>query len=294
MKAPRESIGRAEEDDEDVQSRVEPAVLSLWQRGRGAWSTLRVPLAQFEKFIARLLEKSAAELERNAAIDLASASPDLYLACGCLADLPGAMALFEEQLLSRMPRYLERYRLDEALLADVKQRVRERLFVGRDGQTPKLAEYAGLGPLGAFVRIVSVRVALSLLDERQREPFEPQQLSLETVSGDRDPELTYLQARHKELFRLALSQAVAGLTSEQRNLLRLHLFDGLSIDKLGALFHIHRTTAARRLQAAREQVLTATRRQLQEALKLSVSEVDSLVRILSSQLDLSLSRIFSE
>lgn len=297
MKAPRESPRQDEEDSEDVRAQVDPAVLALWERGRSAWPGLRVPLRRFDRFIARHSERMqglTASAGDAATFDPAGASPDLYLACGCLEGVAGAHELFEEQILTQLPQFLQRYRLDDAMLAEIKQRVRERLFVGRDGQQPKLAEYAGLGPLGAWTRMVSVRVALTQLEERQHEPLDPHQLAIETISGGSDPELTYLQSQHQEQFRTALSQAVASLTSEQRNLLRLHLFDGLSIDKLGALFHVHRATAARWLQAAREQVLTATRRNLQEALKLSGSEVDSLVRVMSSQLDLSLSRLFRE
>lgn len=298
MKAPRESPRQDEEDSEDVRAQVDPALLALWERGRSAWPGLRVPLRRFDRFIARHGERmqgaAQAQVTDAAAFDPAGASPDLYLACGCLEGIAGAHELFEEQILVQLPQFLQRYHLDDARLAEIKQRVRERLFVGQGGQQPKLAEYAGLGPLGAWTRMVSVRVALTQLAERQHEPLEPHQLAIETISGGSDPELTYLQSQYQEQFRTALSQAVASLTSEQRNLLRLHLFDGLSIDKLGALFHVHRATAARWLQAAREQVLTATRRNLQEALKLSGSEVDSLVRVMSSQLDLSLSRLFRE
>ena len=65
----------------------------------------------------------------------------------------------------------------------------------------------------------------------------------------------------------------------------------MNIDKLGVMFQIHRATAARWLHSAREAVFTETRRLLQERLRLSPGEFDSLVRVLRSQLDLSATQI---
>jgi RNA polymerase sigma-70 factor (ECF subfamily) len=263
-------------------------VCELWERGREHFPEFHISLDDFAEFAQRL------DMPKGAARKHLDVAPDLYLACGCMEGISRALAAFEEQILSQVPQFLKRYQPDEATLAEVKQLVRERLFLSRDGGPGKIAEYAGLGPLGAWTRVVTVRVALGLFAQRQQAPIVPQRLELETLSDGNDLELRYLQSQHREQFRLALSQAVASLSSEQRNLLRLHLFDGLSIDKLGALFKVHRTTVARWLKAAREQVLTETRRRLLEALKLSSSEVDSLVRVLQSQLDLSLSRLFAE
>ena len=68
----------------------------------------------------------------------------------------------------------------------------------------------------------------------------------------------------------------------------------MNIDKLGVMFQIHRATAARWLHSARESVFTETRRLLQQRLRLSPAEFDSLVRVLRSQLDLSVTRLLAE
>lgn len=294
MKEARESSERSPGAADAPHANVAQEVRELWERGRLCWPGFDVPLALFAECVQGLVAASNSDGAASLNGKRPGLSPDLYLACGCRAEIPRALAAFEAQILSQVPLFLQRYRPDEATLAEVKQRVRERLFLSRDGRPGKIAEYAGLGPLGAWTRVVTVRVALSLFEQRPQEPPAPQTLDLEAISDGNDPELRYLQSQHREQFRQALGQAVASLSSEQRNLLRLHLLDGLSIDKLGALFNVHRATAARWLKGAREQVLAETHRLLLEALKLTSSEVDSLVRILQSQLDLSLSRLFSE
>ena len=54
---------------------------------------------------------------------------------------------------------------------------------------------------------------------------------------------------------------------------------------------VHPTTVSRWLAVAREHVLAETRRRLRERLGISASEIESLMRILPSQLGLSLERL---
>jgi len=71
-------------------------------------------------------------------------------------------------------------------------------------------------------------------------------------------------------------------------LLHQHALDGLSIDKLAAFYRVHRATTARWLDAARQAVLDGTRRELVSRLQLSVNELDSIMRMIGSRLDVSL------
>ena len=97
-----------------------------------------------------------------------------------------------------------------------------------------------------------------------------------------------LRERCREELRAALVAAVAGLESRERTLLRLSLRDRLTVDQLGALFRVHRSTAARWLQALQAKLSAATRARLAERLKLEAAEVESLIRAIGSRLDISL------
>src|SRR5206468_2926429 len=83
-----------------------------------------------------------------------------------------------------------------------------------------------------------------------------------------DPELAHLRKRYAKDFKAAFEGALLELSVEDRNLLRLSLVDGLSIDEIGSIFGFHRATAARRLTKCREAVQERTRKMLVDRLKL--------------------------
>jgi RNA polymerase sigma-70 factor (ECF subfamily) len=260
-------------------------VPELWQQARAVWPEIDIELQAFADYLAERAEDTPKLDGERAA--------DLYLACGCAAQLPAALSAFDAHYLSRVPLFLSRLSPSETVIADVKQILREKLFFGNSG-AGKITEYSGQGALLSWVRVVALRAALSQLRKRSDRSLgelggEDQVLGV----GD-DPEMAYLKSRYQSEFKEAFAAALARLNSEQRNLLRLHLIEGLSIDKLGGLFQVHRATAARWLQSAREELLTHTRDLLKQRLKLSPPEFDSLVRVLRSQLDLSVSRLLSE
>lgn len=72
---------------------------------------------------------------------------------------------------------------------------------------------------------------------------------------------------------------------------RSSVVDGWSIDRIGALYDIHRATAARRVAAARDELGAAIRAALAARLEISVDEVDSIVRLVQSRIDVSLEHL---
>ena len=60
------------------------------------------------------------------------------------------------------------------------------------------------------------------------------------------------------------------------------------MDQIGLLYRVHRVTASRWLAGARKAVLSHTRRLLTDQLDISAEEFESIVRLVQSQLDLSI------
>jgi RNA polymerase sigma-70 factor (ECF subfamily) len=106
-----------------------------------------------------------------------------------------------------------------------------------------------------------------------------------------DPELAYLRDRYRTDVDAAMRAALVGLGEQSRALLRYHLIDGWSIDRIGALYGVHRATAARWTAAAREELGVAIRAELAKRLSISVDEVDSIVRMVQSRIDVSMARL---
>ena len=68
-----------------------------------------------------------------------------------------------------------------------------------------------------------------------------------------------LRAAYRDAFQDALSAALAGLTPKDRNLLRRHLIERMTLEEIAGPYAVHPATVARRLMALREQIATAVR-----------------------------------
>jgi RNA polymerase sigma-70 factor (ECF subfamily) len=88
--------------------------------------------------------------------------------------------------------------------------------------------------------------------------------------------------------------ALGRLESRERNLLRLHHVHGLSMDAVGATYQAPRSTVARWIVRARERLLTLTREELTARLGLTPGELDSMLRLVCSQLDVSLRQLMTD
>jgi RNA polymerase sigma-70 factor (ECF subfamily) len=74
-------------------------------------------------------------------------------------------------------------------------------------------------------------------------------------------------------------------------LLSLHYLQGVGLEELARAWRVHRATVSRWLVAAREAFLGRTRDELVTRAGIDRLEVDSLVRALQSQLEVSLRRL---
>ena len=128
---------------------------------------------------------------------------------------------------------------------EVKQLVRHRLFVGPPGGAPKILEYAGRGRLRTWVRVAATRIALNLVESNGRERPLDNDAIAHLIGAGEDPELGYLKRRYAAEFRAAFGEAFNALETRDRNLLRYAFGEGLSVDAVGALYGVHRATAAR-------------------------------------------------
>jgi RNA polymerase sigma-70 factor (ECF subfamily) len=164
------------------------------------------------------------------------------------------------------------------------------LFVGNSGGTGKIVEYGGRGDLRRWVRSVAVRTCLNELRRNKREVLsDDQMLAQNAVAGD-DPQMQYMKQTYAGEFKQAFGVALAGLGAREQTLLRYHHVDGLNIDEIGAIYRVHRVTAFRWLEKAKEQLVKVTLEQLRARLKVTPGELDSVLRMIQSQVHLSLIR----
>ena len=177
---------------------------------------------------------------------------------------------------------------------DLRQILRAKLFVAEPGEQPKIADYAGQGFLENWLRVTAVRVFLDLSKrkDRVRETFAADDEVL-ALPQPGDLSLDVVKAEYRAAVAAAMHEAAQQLEPGDRHLLRQHLVAGLSIDRLGAVLGIHRATAARRIARAKEQLVAETRRRLAIRLGLADLELDEVIGLVMSRLDVSIGQLLA-
>jgi RNA polymerase sigma-70 factor, ECF subfamily len=140
---------------------------------------------------------------------------------------------------------------------------------------------------------VALRLALNQKREGSREVQDDGLLEALPFAG-RDLELDYVRAQHRADFTAAFQEGLSALDARSRNLLRLSYVDRLTIDQLGTMYGTHRATAARWLNAARDELMAGTRERLAQRLKLTQSDLSSLLGALQSNLEISINRLLKD
>ena len=215
---------------------------------------------------------------------------DVFLAVAAVMGDRDAWSALTERYFARVRAALRRTGVAADAHEDVLQQLRTRLFVAPPGQSARVLRYVGHGDLGGLLKVTAVRLGLNAVrGPRRVADDEP----ITTLADGLDVELGQIERRYATEFKAAFEQAAAALQPEERNLLRLHIVDGLSIDRIAAIFRIHRSTAARRLGRARSRVSIGVRELLAAQLGEDVA-LPSLLRIVRSRLELSLSRVLGE
>jgi RNA polymerase sigma-70 factor (ECF subfamily) len=69
------------------------------------------------------------------------------------------------------------------------------------------------------------------------------------------------------------------------------IIDGTSCASLAKLHNVHRATATRWLQKARDELARLTKLELSQRLQIQESDVDSIVRLVRSRIDVSVRRL---
>jgi RNA polymerase sigma-70 factor len=260
------------------------ALEAMHRAGRARWPQLTLPAEELAAHLAMLAPPDGDRLAWMRSL----VAEDLYLACACLTAVPGAVEAFDACYLSRVGSFVFRIDDSPAFADEIRQVLRERLLVRRSDAPPRIANYSGRGALMVWVRVSAVRAALDLR-QRPEEARRGDQELLDELASEPAPELDLLRARHSEALAAALKQAVASLPPEQRVILRMYFASGQNTQHIAAALRVDRSTAARRLVAARQAVFDETRRLLQLQLPIATDEFASLARALHDQLNVSLS-----
>ncbi|HEX9294655.1 MAG TPA: hypothetical protein VF881_02440 [Polyangiaceae bacterium] len=249
-----------------------------YEAGRSHWPGVKL---DSENFARRAIEL---EIPQE---DLAARAADLYLAWACAERDPAALGFFERTFLTQVDQYVGRLGLSDHVVDEVRQELRIRLLLGEE---PRIGRYGGRGPLGAWIRVAAIRLALGLTGRvkggRAKEVEALDALVIDRSSAS--PELVTIRDRYRGAFQEALERSLASLEARERTLLRMHFIDRLNIEAIGEIYRVHRATVARWLVGIRQRVLANLRQELSLNLHATSSEFRSMLAVVRDELDLSL------
>jgi RNA polymerase sigma-70 factor (ECF subfamily) len=249
---------------------------------RRSFPTFHVPPAAF---LAYLRERLPADEPPPIAL-LRMHTSDLYLACACAHSHPAAIAAFEAHCLAPLDRALGKIGIGADAVAEVKQEIRYRVLVG-EGRRAEIVDFSGRGDLRGWVRVMAMRQALRRRRRARRElPMEDNELWQRLVRAD-EPELEQRKVFYRHEFKRAFETALRTLPHREQTILRQHYLDGATLEELAVLYRVHRATVARLLGRARDFVLAATRHHLMSQLDVRPQDVDSILRMIWSRVEIS-------
>jgi RNA polymerase sigma-70 factor (ECF subfamily) len=252
---------------------------ALFHEGERAWPGVEISPEIFADFVKARPTEDDASLR----------GADLYLACACSRGDDRALRAFEAAYFSEVDVALARIRT-RATLDEAKQLVRDRLFVGSEGAPPRIAQYSGRGDLRNWFRVAVVRMLLNVATRAPKEhPLDDETMDA-IPAPNPSPELDHLRRRYRDEFKRAFDDGVASLDERDRVLLRYAFCDDLNVDEIGAIYGVHRATAGRWVQKARTRLFETVQATLRARLKVSTEEIESIVRLIDSNLDWTISQ----
>jgi RNA polymerase sigma-70 factor (ECF subfamily) len=276
-----EATGSAPTPDGEL---VEARLRELVAQAREQWPGIAVGDACFAARLGGSVAGSRDPLGALAELCI----DDLLLAVGCAEGDAAALAAIDGVIDEAAATAVRQLDSSPTFAAEIAQMTRVKLLVG-DGTRPRrIGTYRGRGKLRSWLQVAALRTAIEQC--RKRKPERSDDEIVEAAASSDDPELQQIRRMYRDDFAAAFRKALDALSSRERNVLRMYLLDGLNIDRIGAVYRVHRATVARWIAGARERLLDETRAELQRTMRLSTTEFESLLVCVRSHLDLSLER----
>lgn len=259
------------------QAKLQRQLDAAWPEFKADWPRLDVERALFETHLE-------AALAGIAPVEIAGRTlSDLVMARLLAEGSHHALKRFEQRFGATVLQWASTMGRGLADPEEIRAAVWRKLWVGTTERGPLIRLFNGRGTLAGWLKVVVARAAVDAL-RRLGPVAEPMDQSLSSAVDD--PEMEFLKRHYSAAFEGALRSAVANLAPRDRALLALAYVDGFDTPKLAVFYGVHRTSAGRWLADARGRLLRATRRGLIDVLRVSSSELDSIIRLIESRMEI--------
>jgi RNA polymerase sigma-70 factor, ECF subfamily len=243
---------------------------------RDQWPAIDLAYDRFEA-VVRELDVSADGL-RNW-------GRDLFLACAAGDGHPAALREIDVTCIMTLPGRILRLGSTLESINDVLQSVRTRLF---SGPAPRIRAYNAAAPLRQWIKVVAIRTAI---DTHRRDSYvaRAEVAWSEAIFGQpTDAATTVMRGQYKEELERTLRIVLTEISARDKAVLRLHVLEGMSIERIATIYGVHRVTVARWVWNAGEMLLSSLRAHFEQKFGIVPKDFDSLARLMRSQLSVDL------
>ncbi|MBC7976258.1 MAG: hypothetical protein H7138_14895 [Myxococcales bacterium] len=249
------------------------------QTAHATWPDVGIDDAVFRAHLETLVTDNPTHL---AELEVA----EVYLSLACARGVHAALVILERDYVLPLRPTLSRMGLAPSAIDEALQIMRDELLTPRPEASPRILNYSGRGQLRGWLRAVAARTGLRLVKHPERnDEFE----DARHAPVVHDLELEYMKKTCGESFRRAFAAALAGLSVDDRLLLKQRFRHHLTVEELGVLHAVHAGTISRWVAAARQRLVQATRTEMMRELGIGRDDVSSILRLIDSQIDITLS-----
>jgi RNA polymerase sigma-70 factor (ECF subfamily) len=242
------------------------ALVGCVEAARRAWP--RAPVTDAE-LLGEIRQKLGGRVPSNAR------AADLLIARACAMRDEESLSAFEAAFFGEIDTVRASFGRLPIELDDVRQRLRERLFLHNP---PSIATYSGQGDLRGWVRAAALHLLLNVAARERREQPTDDAFFDAMLDASADAEVRLVKRMCREDLRAALAAAFSRMPPRDRTVLRYAFADGLGVDDVGAIYRVHRATAARWIAKARDRFVRATHVELTHRLGISRADAMSIIR----------------
>ncbi len=262
---------------------LDGAVGALHARGRQAYPQVELAGGAFAAELARrAVATTQAEVE--------ALHHDVYLVAAAHLGEPAAVAACDRIADREVDFAAARLRATPTQADDLRSELRRLLFTSDGDRPAAIATFTGKGDLRGYLRVIAARALARRMQRDRREASLDDEMT-DVLAPALDPEVALLRERYRDDVDAAFRSGLAALSDRARAVLRYSMIDGWSIDRLGERYGVHRATAARWLTAARDELGAHIRATLAARLAIPESQVDSIVALVTSRIEVSLDRL---
>jgi RNA polymerase sigma-70 factor (ECF subfamily) len=282
-----EFVGALADDATYDESRLRVAIEVMLAEARESHPDLLESEASFLSYAAARLPGFRSAEQEVAAVHAA----DLLLARSCALGVEAAVNRFEKDLLGLVTAAGRKLSMSQEQSDELRQQVRMKLLVpGSNGAAPKIGNYAGTGALRSWVYATGLRTGLNELRRIGRAPVPAgdEQLLIAMPDQNDDQQLQYMKELYRTAFREAFRASIGELEDRLANVLRHYYLDEMTLEEIGALYRVHKTTVMRWVNKAHAELEVKTKGRMISHLQLGASEVESVLRLIQSGIQLGL------